>query len=166
MKTLIVYYSWHNGNTKRIAEMIHERIDSDICAIETVIPYPTVYRQASDQCKKECESRFTPEIKYLTFDVKDYDRIIVGTPTWWYTMAPAVRTFLSENDWKGKTIVPFMTNAGWPGTVIKDMTDLCYEGTVICPKEILFDSEGGPVLKTDTNDVEQWIESIKEESSS
>ena len=43
MKTLIVYYTWHNGNTKRIAEMIQKATGGDICAIETVKPYPEVY---------------------------------------------------------------------------------------------------------------------------
>ena len=53
MKTLIVYYSWHNGNTKRIAEMIQKELNADITAIDTLTPYPAVYRQASDQGKRE-----------------------------------------------------------------------------------------------------------------
>ena len=44
-------------------------------------------------------------------------------PTWWYTMAPAVLTFLTTNDFTGKTVIPFMTNGGWPGHVIKDMKE-------------------------------------------
>ena len=36
-------------------------------------------------------------------------------------MAPAVLTFLTTNDFTGKTVIPFMTNGGWPGHVIKDM---------------------------------------------
>lgn len=44
----------------------------------------------------------------------DYDVIAVGTPTGWYTMAPAVLTFLKGQDFKGKTVISFMTNGGWP----------------------------------------------------
>lgn len=40
-------------------------------------------------------------------------------------MAPAVKTFLHEQDFTGKTVVPFMTNGGWPGHVIKDMKAAC-----------------------------------------
>ena len=163
MKTLIVYYSWHNGNTKRIAEMIHEKVDADICRIDTLKPYPSVYRQASDQGKRECENRIKPEIRPMEYDISDYECIIVGTPTWWYTMAPAVRTFLSDNNWKGKTVIPFMTNAGWPGTVIKDMMELCSEGNVVCANEIRFDSEGGSQLVTPLSDIDQWIGLIKEQ---
>lgn len=45
--------------------------------------------------------------------------IAVGTPTWWYTMAPAVLTFLHSHDFAGKTAAPFMTNGGWQGHVIQ-----------------------------------------------
>ena len=41
-----------------------------------------------------------------------YDIIAIGTPTWWHTMAPAVRSFLAQHDFAGKTAVPFMTNGG------------------------------------------------------
>ena len=30
-------------------------------------------------------------------------------------LAPAVLTFLTTNDFSGKTVIPFMTNGGWPG---------------------------------------------------
>ena len=161
MKTLIVYYTWHNGNTGRIAQMIKEKIDADICAIETVEPYPEEYRKASDQGKEECETGFTPEIRSLPYDVKDYDRIIIGTPTWWYTMAPAVRSFLKNNDWKGKIVIPFMTYAGWSGTVIKDMISLCVGADIRHPYEVLFDSEGGPVLKSKVSNIGDWIAKIR-----
>ena len=36
----------------------------------------------------------------------------IGTPAWWYTMAPAVRSFLAQHDFAGKTVVPFMINGG------------------------------------------------------
>ena len=40
-------------------------------------------------------------------------------------MAPAVKTFLHGQNSAGKTVVPFMTNGGWPGRVIKDMKAAC-----------------------------------------
>ena len=42
----------------------------------------------------------------------DYDVIVLGTPVWWYTFAPAVKTFLESNDFSQKTIFPFATNGG------------------------------------------------------
>lgn len=30
-------------------------------------------------------------------------------------MAPAVLSFVKAQDFNGKTVIPFMTNGGWPG---------------------------------------------------
>lgn len=42
-KMLIAYYSWSNGNTKRIAGMLQEKTDADIVRIDTVEPYKGSY---------------------------------------------------------------------------------------------------------------------------
>ena len=159
-KTLIVYYSWHNGNTKKIAEMIKEKTGADIERIDTTKPYPEEYRKASDQGKHEVETGFKPELKAFVYDPADYDVIIVGTPTWWYSMAPAVHTYLAEHDFNGKTVIPFMTMGGWPGKTIENMKKDSPGVKHILDKEILFDSKGGPVLQTPLQEIEQWIEEI------
>ena len=120
-KLLIIYYSWSNGNTERIAKMLQSETDSDILKIDTVVPYSGSYDDVVNQGQNEVQRGYEPEIKPLDINIADYDVIAVGTPTWWYTMAPAVKTFLHQQDFTGKTVVPFMTNGGWPGHVIKDM---------------------------------------------
>ena len=47
-------------------------------------------------------------------DLAQYDVIFVGTPNWWGTMAPPVRTFLTRNAsaLKGRTVCLFQTNGG------------------------------------------------------
>ena len=42
-KLLIIYYSWSNGNTERIAKMLQSETDSDILKIDTVVPYSGSY---------------------------------------------------------------------------------------------------------------------------
>lgn len=42
------------------------------------------------QGQEEVRRGYKPEIKPLDIDIRNYDVIVVGTPTWWYTMAPAV----------------------------------------------------------------------------
>ncbi len=64
------------------------------------------------QGQEEVERGYEPELKPLGVDISDYDVIAVGTPTWWYTMAPAVLTFQHGHDFSGKIVVPFMTNGG------------------------------------------------------
>lgn len=165
MKTLIVYYSFTAGNTKRIAEKIQSVIGGDLVRLETVVPYPTDYEAAVSQGKKEVNNAFKPKLKPLGVKVKDYDRIIVGTPTWWYKMAPAVLSFLSENDFTEKVLVPYMTNAGWPGSVIKDMTELARKNGAkvenahefkFCSDERHYDR-----METPETELTQWINLLK-----
>jgi len=159
---LIVYYSWSNGNTERIARRLSEVTGADIEKLETVIPYKGTYREVVDQGKREVDEGYMPEIKALSHDINDYKSIVIGTPTWWYTMAPAVRTFMEGQNWSGKTVIPFMTNGGWPGHCIKDMCDIAAGSKTACKMEIKFDSNGGDELRTDENDIEKWMVKVKE----
>ena len=43
MKTLVVYYSWSNGNTQKIAEQLRLATGADIARIETVKPKATTW---------------------------------------------------------------------------------------------------------------------------
>lgn len=114
-----------------------------------------------NQGQNEVQRGYEPEIKPLDINIADYDVIAVGTPTWWYTMAPAVKTFLHQQDFTGKTVVPFMTNGGWPGHVIKDMKAACKGANVVCDMQIQFDSTGGSNLETPQEQINEWIQSVK-----
>ncbi|MCC8128128.1 MAG: NAD(P)H-dependent oxidoreductase [Clostridiales bacterium] len=159
-KMLIVYYSWSNGNTARIAKELQSATGADLARIDTVKPYPTDYQATVDQGEREVTNGYQPEIQPLKVDVQDYDVIAVGTPTWWYTMAPAVLTFLNSQNWKGKTVIPFMTNGGWPGHVIRDMNEACAGAKVKLPMQVKFDSNGGDQLETPQIQINQWTASV------
>lgn len=160
---LVVYYSWSNGNTKRVAEDLAEACGADVARIETVEPYPEDHQTTVDQGHREVNEGYEPPIEELDANPADYDVIAVGTPTWWYTMAPAVKTFLSTADLKGKTVVPFMTCAGWNGTVIDDMEDAIEDAgaTPAESMEVTFDSGGGSRLITKKAEVERWTKRVK-----
>ena len=160
-KLLIVYYSWSNGNTERIAKMLQSKVGGDLVKIDTVQPYIGSYDDVVNQGQEEVNRGYEPEIQPLGVDISDYDVIVVGTPTWWYTMAPAVLTFLHGQDFTGKTVVPFMTNGGWPGHVIKDMKAACKGAEVTCEMQVQFDSTGGDRLETSEKQIEQWIQKVK-----
>ena len=91
-KLLIIYYSWSNGNTERIAKMLQSETDSDILKIDTVVPYSGSYDDVVNQGQNEVQRGYEPEIKPLDINIADYDVIAVGTPTWWYTMAPPAKS--------------------------------------------------------------------------
>lgn len=162
-KMLVIYYSWSNGNTKRIAQQLADKTGADIVKIETTSAYKGTHEEVVEQGKREVEAGFMPKINPLPVNLSDYEVIAIGTPTWWYTMAPAVLTFLTTHDLSGKTVIPFMTNGGWPGHVIKDMKDKCSGAKFVHEMQIQFDSLGKDHLETSQSDIDRWITQIKEE---
>lgn len=64
-KMLIVYYSWSNGNTKRIAELLQEKTDADIVRIDTVEPYKGSYNEVVNQGQEEVTRGYKPPIQKL-----------------------------------------------------------------------------------------------------
>ena len=160
-KLLIVYYSWSNGNTERIAKTLQRIAGGELLKIETAVPYSGSYNDVVEQGQQEVNQGYEPELKPIRARAADYDVIAVGTPTWWYTMAPAVRTFLHQNAFGGKTVVPFMTNGGWPGHVIKDMKKACPGAEFACEIQVTFDSNGGDQLETPESRIEAWAQSVK-----
>ena len=97
------------------------------------------------------------EIEDLKMNLKDYDTIILGTPVWWYTMAPPVRSFLKNNDLSGKTIIPFITNGGWIGTTLEDINKLTKGAHVKNEIDIVFEDSN---MKTSLVGLTDWIDSI------
>jgi flavodoxin len=161
MKTLLVYYSQAVGNTKAIAEKIQAALGCDTVRLDTALPYTGSYDEIVEQGQREVNAGYQPELKPLDVNLADYDRIIVGTPTWWYTMAPAVLTFLNSQDWNGKTVVPFQTHGGWPGHTLEDMKKACKGASFTSEGSIQFDDTGGPEMVTKEKDLDAWIQSLK-----
>ena len=61
-KTLIVYFSW-GGNTRTVANHIHDLVGGDIVEVETVVPYPDTYEEVTQIAPGELESDYRPELK-------------------------------------------------------------------------------------------------------
>lgn len=162
-KAVVIYYSWSNGNTKRIAEQLAEGIGADITRIDTVQPYEGSYDEVVSQGQREVNKGYKPPIKPIDVDLSQYDVVAIGTPTWWYTMTPAVHTFLDQADLTGKTVIPFITNGGWPGHVIKDMKKACRGASFACEMEVQFDSTGGDHMETSEKKIDEWIGQVKKE---
>ena len=134
--------------------------------IDTVVPYPPYGGYESEvvsQGKKEVDCGFQPEIKPLEFNTDDYDIIAIGTPTWWFTMAPAMLTFLSTHNLQGKKVISFMTHGGWSGYVIQDIKNCCKGAYFMSDIEVQFDSDGGSEMLTSQSEITEWIKKLKQE---
>lgn len=154
-KILVAYFSW-GGNTKIIAEKIHAQTGGDIFRIEPVTPYPDDYQTtAYGIAKEQKEKNIHPPIKNT--DVSSYDVIFVGTPAWWYTMAPPVMTFLEQNNFEGKTIIPFVTHGGGGSyTIDKDMSKLAKRAKVLSP----YVTYGKGGTNTD-KEIAEWLNKLQ-----
>lgn len=155
---IIVYFTYTN-NTKKIAEKIEEKLDCDIVQIRTVIPYSEDYDTVVNDEHNGEASNHLPEIEDINVDWRKYDEVILGTPVWWYRPAPAVRSFLSENDLSGKTIKPFATNAGWLGKTFKEIIALCPNSNVEEGMNIVFESYSDKLVTSEA-DIDKWIETL------
>lgn len=120
-KILVAYFShtgenyqvgWiEKGNTAIVADMIASKVGADEFEIVPVNPYPTNYKECTEVAKAELQSNARPEYAG-SIDLSGYDVIFLGYPIWWSDLPPIVYTFLENNNFNGKTIIPFCTSAG------------------------------------------------------
>ena len=122
---LIAYYSW-SGNTKQVAEAIQEKIGGELFEIKTVDNYPEDYQDMVNLAKDEISEGFRPELETNIGDISEYDVIFIGSPNWWGTIAPPVSSFLANNDFSGKTVIPVITHGGGrEQNTVSDMKKQC-----------------------------------------
>lgn len=154
-KTLIVYFSW-GGNTRTVANHIHDLIGGDIVEVETVIPYPDSYEEVIQIAPGELESDYRPELKTKVENMDEYDTLIVGTPIWGGHLTPAMKSFLASYDLSGKAIAPFCTHGG-SGTAqsVNDIRSVCPNSTILSSLAV-YSSRA----KSSRADVERWLEQI------
>ena len=107
-RQLVLYYS-EVGSTKAVAEELQKQLGADIEAIECVEPYSGNFQETIQRSGQEREKGETPALKPLTKNIADYDVIFLGYPIWFGTYAMPIATLVKEQDFAGKTIVPFCT---------------------------------------------------------
>lgn len=154
-RILIAYYSW-GGNTRFAAEQIQKLTGGTLFEIKPAKAYPSDYRACVNQARKECREEVRPELAAKVADFAKYDIIFVGTPNWWSTMAPPVRSFLAEYDFSGKTVIPFVTHGG--GGMANCERDM----RKVCPKA-KFAGGGafsGSGIRNAVDALTKWVENV------
>ncbi|CAN5331443.1 flavodoxin [soil metagenome] len=128
---LIVYLSRTN-NTKVIAEIIHKNVGGTLVALELATPYPANYQATVQQVVHENETGYLPPLQTKIGNIRQYDVVFVGFPTWGMKLPPPIKSFLTQYDLSGKTIIPFNTNAGYGiGSSFETVTELCPKSNVL-----------------------------------
>ncbi len=76
--------------------------------------------------KKEQHENARPELSNHVKNMDSYNVIFLGYPNWYGTMPMLMFTFLEENEFSGKTIIPFCTHEGSGlGHSENDIAKLC-----------------------------------------
>ena len=129
-KTLVVYYS-ASGSTAKVAEYIKNAANADIFELEPVDKYSDAdlnWTNSSSRVNAEHEDESKRNIKLKSTTVpnwEDYDTVFIGYPIWWGIAAWPVNNFVKNNDFSGKTVIPFCTSAssglGQSGALLEEM---------------------------------------------
>ena len=138
-KTLVVYYS-ATGNTEEVANYIAQAANANLFELEPVEPYTSEdlnWTNADSRVVYEHDNPDARDVELVTTAVPDwesYDTVFIGYPIWWGIAAWPVDSFVEENDFTGKTVIPFCTSSssgmGESGTLLAEMagTGTCLEG--------------------------------------
>lgn len=129
-RPLIVSYSY-SGNTRMIAQAIHELTLGDWLEIHPWQPYPVDFAQLLAQIKRENRAGHRPRLLPLRCTPHTYRIILVGSPNWCGTIAPPLASWLQKNDLGGKIILPFYSHCGGvSGDIRGDIARLCPKADV------------------------------------
>ena len=129
-KTLVVYYS-ASGNTARVAQNIAAAANADLFEIVPAEAYTgddLNWSNADSRVSREHDDESLRDVPLTTTTVENwdsYDTVFIGYPIWWGIAAWPVNNFVKDNDFTGKTVIPFATSAssgiGNSGTLLADM---------------------------------------------
>ena len=113
---LAAYFS-ATGNTERVANAIAAATGGDLFELTPVEPYTDADLNWTDEDSRVVyeyenpDERDTELVAYTPDNWADYDVVFVGYPIWWYDAAWPVEGFVTENDFTGKTVIPFCTSS-------------------------------------------------------
>ncbi len=129
-KTLVVYYS-ASGNTERVGKDIAEAAGADLFEIVPTEVYTSDdldWTNPDSRVSREHDDESLRDVPLTTTEVPDwdsYDTVFIGYPIWWGIAAWPVDTFVKNNDFTGKTVIPFATSSssgmGQSGSLLTDM---------------------------------------------
>lgn len=127
---LIAYYS-ATGNTEAVANMIADATEGDLFELEPTEPYTDDDLNWSDdnsRVSQEHENEDQRDVELVSTTPENwdsYDIVFIGYPVWWGIAAWPVNQFVENNDFTGKTVIPFCTSAssgiGDSGELLADM---------------------------------------------
>ena len=160
-KILTVYYS-HGTNTEHIAKTLHNIVGGDIQKINVIDKYPDSFIKTFSLVQKQLKENYIPKIEDI--DVSNYDIIFIGSPIWAGKVSLPMKSFLKNNDFNNKLIVPFVSYLGDAKrekvkSDIDEIIEESSENTKVLKPMLTF--RGGIVLLN--KQIENWLNSLSNE---
>ena len=115
-KVLVAYYS-ATGNTKAAAETIADAADGELFELQPAEAYTTEDLDYNDPESRVCKEHADPDLQDVKLEevtpesFSNANVVFLGYPIWWGEAAWPVNEFVKENDFTGKTVIPFCTSA-------------------------------------------------------
>lgn len=156
MSALVIYYSY-SGNTAARRKRERKGDGAIWRRSRPSGPTPAAMTTWWIRDSGRWTAAFSRELRPLGADLSRYDTIILGTPVWWYTFAPAMNSFLHSADLSGKTVYPFATNGGWLGHTFRDFEKACRGAQVKAGLDIRFN---GDRQMTPDTDIQKWLKNF------
>lgn len=130
-RTLVVYYS-ASGNTAAVAGYIADALGADTFELVPQEPYSSDdlnWMVNGSRVNREHDDESLRDIALVADSVDhwgEYDTVFIGYPIWWAIAAWPVNNFVKNNDFTGKTVIPFCTSSssglGQSGELLAEMT--------------------------------------------
>ena len=131
-KILVAYFS-ASGNTEAVANAIADTLDADLFEMVPEAPYTSAdlnWTDSGSRVNAEHDDPAKQDVKLADTTVDnwaDYDTVFIGYPIWWGIAAWPVNDFVKNNDFTGKTVIPFCTSTssglGQSGTLLAEMAN-------------------------------------------
>lgn len=114
------------GNTEIAAKKAQALTGGDLFRILPAHPYPESYYACTEAAQRELREGARPEIAEAPARLDRYGAVLLAYPNWWGSMPMPVWTFLEQNDFSGKQILPLCTHEGsGMGRSEADIQKLC-----------------------------------------
>jgi flavodoxin len=162
-KTAVIYYSYE-GNSVLVAETIKEALGAKNPNTVELFRIKTV-----DAKKRSGFAKYAwgggqvfmhkkPALRPLSVDINACDLIILGTPVWAWSPAPALSSFLSDNKITGKKIALFCCHGGGKGKTFEKIRAMVPGNTIVA--EIDFFEPARMNSAELKQKIEDWVKTL------
>lgn len=134
-RKLVAYFS-AGKETRFAARELAEILNADLYEIKAAEPFTEADLDWNNPDSRSSQEKNNPSLRPAIAeektDLSAYDIIFLGFPVWWDSFPRVIATFVENNDFEGKTVIPFATSmGGGMGISAEEMRELIGENVKV-----------------------------------